>query len=620
MTHCIYNITNGERYPESNDDIEGPGVLVGFLGTTWLMVAMIIVHYLAFFDPKLDPFRNVGSGSREPANEPDATFKPNPIDIMLVGFIRRRCRQLRSRWSRKDGQSTTGLSRLQQSMTRCILSFVDLQLIAGLGILISGFISVTNDLPAYHWSILVYLAWLSNISHLSGLTALRGYLHSLLLLVGLVPTAFFNWRGDDIREAPETFSLAEPMSLAKCFFSPGLLKVYREQQEYYEQKARQEGQDIPLTPFFESHAFQVMIISLVLLVLNFSSKFLSMFVRISKGVNWHLRMRVRRLVTRILCKLSQSRQPFPQRLNKRQWRLIIVNPCLAMFLVMRTYIDVFLSTLSEIYWLLISSLWATFSLASLKSSASRVRRSETNSTWTFGQTLPVLMLLGPVIMAVAALFDKGEHASHPEALENRVTMELMDRSAGQVSQPSNQAGVLTLVPAVDELLLNNPESLETGPDSPELIWVRRNDYECNYARSVCLWLCLQISSIGIWIVIMSAMDTTYTARASPLSILRWLWVWAFIGQPAATFALILIHLTGEEFQETREWLSHKPVCHMLAIASYCLGIICCVIPALAVGSELDYGSQTGLPSFILCCATFMVFILAYSVRMFLKAR
>ncbi|RSL41343.1 hypothetical protein CEP53_012810 [Fusarium sp. AF-6] len=462
MTHCTYNITNGERYPESNDDIEGPGVLVGFLGTTWLMVAMIIVHYLAFFDPELDPFRNVGSGSREPVNEPNATFKPNPIDIMLLGFIRRRCRQLRSRWSSKDRRSTAGLSRLQQSMTRCILSFVDLQLIAGLGILISGFISVTNDLPAYHWSILVYLAWLSNISHLSGLTALRGYLHSLLLLVRLVPTAFFNWRGDDIREAPETFSLAEPMSLAKCFFSPGLLKVYREQQESYEQKARQEGQDIPLTPFFESHAFQVMIISLVLLVLNFSSKFLSMFVRISKGMNWHLRMR----------------------------------------------------------------------------------------------TLPVLMLLGPVIMAVAALFDKGEHASHPEALENRVTMELMDRSAAQVSQPSNQAGVLTLVPAVDELPLNNPESVR--PDSQELIWVQRNDYESNYARSVCLWLCLQISSIGIWIVIMSAMDTTYTARASPLSILRWLWVWAFIGQPAATFALILYHLTGEEFQETREWLSHKP--------------------------------------------------------------
>lgn len=75
------------------------------------MIAMILVHYLVFFDPELDPFGN--AACRGQSEEPEMSFRPNPIDTMLLGFVRR-CGRSRSG---KRGHSSD-LSRLQRSMIR----------------------------------------------------------------------------------------------------------------------------------------------------------------------------------------------------------------------------------------------------------------------------------------------------------------------------------------------------------------------------------------------------------------------------------------------------------------------------------------------------------------------
>ncbi|RTE81097.1 hypothetical protein BHE90_004416 [Fusarium euwallaceae] len=296
MINCNYRLTDQWEeevsYPEPYEDIEGVGVLVGFLGTAWLMIAMLLVYYLVFYDPELDPFADKSCQGRT-----QAVFKANPIDEMLLGFIRRCNRKILGRFGcfGKDGPSPS-LSRLRQSMTRCILNFVDVQLIAGLGILISGFLSLNQELSAYHWSMVVYLAWLSNITHLSGLTALRGYFHfrqrergwrlalmflvMVLLLIALGPTAFFNWRGYGRY-------VVEPASFAICYFNPGKsLEAYQ---------ATKEMQDpYWFTPFSQSMAFQDVVVSMALVTLNFFTKALRTFRSISQALNGTVRRKTAR--------------------------------------------------------------------------------------------------------------------------------------------------------------------------------------------------------------------------------------------------------------------------------------------------------------------------------------
>lgn len=193
---------------------------------------------------------------------------------------------------------------------------------------------------------IVYLSWLSNVTHLSGLTALRGYFHTrqwergwrlalmfifvVILLVALGPMAFFDWT-----EGETWNDVAEPASSVWCFFSPGqTLEAFQKQQDY-----------IPLP---ETKGFQSVVVSMILLVFNFCSRTLRIFSSVSRAIDRRVRKRVSRLAKRGLHKLRQSRRPFSWALNQRQWDLMVVKPCLATFLVLRLYVDIFVSTLSEV--------------------------------------------------------------------------------------------------------------------------------------------------------------------------------------------------------------------------------------------------------------------------------
>lgn len=91
---------------------------------------------------------------------------------------------------------------------QCVLGLCDAQSFTGIGLLVSGYIILDSGISAYHWQIIVYLAWLANLTHMSGLTLLRKHLRAhprqrnwrllcmatllALLLVAEIPTAFFN--------------------------------------------------------------------------------------------------------------------------------------------------------------------------------------------------------------------------------------------------------------------------------------------------------------------------------------------------------------------------------------------------------------------------------------------
>lgn len=73
----------------------------------------------------------------------------------------------------------------------------------------SGFISLSTGISAYHWQIISFLAWFSSITHLSALTVLRNHpskhqrnikvrMVPMVVLLGLlvvatIPTSYFSW-------------------------------------------------------------------------------------------------------------------------------------------------------------------------------------------------------------------------------------------------------------------------------------------------------------------------------------------------------------------------------------------------------------------------------------------
>lgn len=118
----------------------------------------------------------------------------------------------------------------------------NIQLMTGYGILISGFATLKDGLAAYHWLILVYVAWFSSLTHLASLTFLRRYILEqkfnrlwrllaiwllvVILCAALAPTAYFYW--DPAYEhaengmagnitKPENYQ-AQPGSYAFCYF------------------------------------------------------------------------------------------------------------------------------------------------------------------------------------------------------------------------------------------------------------------------------------------------------------------------------------------------------------------------------------------------------------------
>ena len=99
----------------------------------------------------------------------------------------------------------------QDAVDHSILAYADLQLATGIGILTAAF-STISTLSVYHYQVAIYLAWMSSNTHLTAVSLLAtefrentnrsiarrlrltamGFLGAMLL-VALVPTASYNW-------------------------------------------------------------------------------------------------------------------------------------------------------------------------------------------------------------------------------------------------------------------------------------------------------------------------------------------------------------------------------------------------------------------------------------------
>ena len=66
-------------------------------------------------------------------------------------------------------------SEWKKPLGKAVLMFSDQQIVTGIALLASGYSQLSIGLDAYHWQLLVYLAWFSSFTHLTTLTVLRNY-------------------------------------------------------------------------------------------------------------------------------------------------------------------------------------------------------------------------------------------------------------------------------------------------------------------------------------------------------------------------------------------------------------------------------------------------------------
>ena len=97
----------------------------------------------------------------------------------------------------------------EPTLRTAVLMFSDQQLVTGIALLTSGYVQLDCGLSAFHWQMIVYLAWFSSLTHLTTLTVLRQYFRdnpgprlwrSILMLVmvsmlgfALLPTGDYEW-------------------------------------------------------------------------------------------------------------------------------------------------------------------------------------------------------------------------------------------------------------------------------------------------------------------------------------------------------------------------------------------------------------------------------------------
>lgn len=120
-------------------------VITGFMATAYITLILVIVHYL--FDH-------------------DQT--KNPVDRVIIDSVAKL-------WKYLISDRDKPALKWSEAIEFAVLMFSDQQLITGIGILVSGYTQINCGLSAYHWQIVVYLAWFSSLTHLTTLTALRTF-------------------------------------------------------------------------------------------------------------------------------------------------------------------------------------------------------------------------------------------------------------------------------------------------------------------------------------------------------------------------------------------------------------------------------------------------------------
>ncbi|KAL8350250.1 hypothetical protein RB598_005529 [Gaeumannomyces tritici] len=463
---CCLRDTGDLEKPELQPypDISGIGVIVAFVGTAFIALFLLICNYLISYDPSSNPFStpledaledqctHCGHGAptlpvsttRTGNKKNDADWwRPNPIDTMFLQWVRRVVHKGLPFLARLSSR------RISDAFVECIILASDTQLLTGIAILTSGFLSLGcgsgPNISAYHWQMVVHLAWFAMATHLASLSVLRSYLRRhphrrlfrflltllllVLLLVAAVPTVFFNWReryfeATSGREEMEfTLSAANASSPAVCFFNIGPSRSKFSQIKDHYMRTLRDPESISRYSEFPSYrvlslagglpnlqdtpAFQGTVFSTAILLVAFFNRTVKLFRPLSFVLYLSLRPIVGTSAQDACSRWLEWTMPTKSKLVRAHlWRSLIFRPSVALLVSARMLVDLATSQLINIYLLLFAVFWATCRLAEGRRSTDAAIVSEEENKWTFGQTLPLLLLAAPILALFSAFFTK----------------------------------------------------------------------------------------------------------------------------------------------------------------------------------------------------------------------
>ncbi|KAL8641354.1 MAG: hypothetical protein Q9228_001830 [Teloschistes exilis] len=140
-----YSVHNCTAWPEAqgDPDIAGIGVIVGFMLSAVLTLAVVIFHYI--FDIQ--------------------RMHENPVDCRFLNAIRSKKQKSKIGSAPEDAWSA--------AMEASVLMFSDIQATTGQAVMLGAYSQLHRGLNAYHWQVAISLAWFSSLTHLATLSSLR---------------------------------------------------------------------------------------------------------------------------------------------------------------------------------------------------------------------------------------------------------------------------------------------------------------------------------------------------------------------------------------------------------------------------------------------------------------
>ncbi|KAI0009689.1 hypothetical protein F4779DRAFT_640288 [Xylariaceae sp. FL0662B] len=475
-----------------NPDVDGPGVITSFITTSWLTLLIVLCNYLFVFDSDSEPFR---SHKKQQPSTGVSTWIPNPLDKLvgqlsskLLGPIKIGAKFILPsvfiNW-------LTGLAAKEQTeaaFMQCVLSLCDVQLITGISMLISGFVSLIREpdnMPLRDWLIINNLVWFSNLTHQCGLIFLRGHLYQnpserlwrlafmtillIMLITSMVPTAFAI--SFDPNHGPQ---LSTP---ARCFYDSNVREAL------YQEGGINKG------PITKTPSFQISMMSIVILFLSFVTRLIKLFETSSRFVQHQIRARIGRYLRKVLAYCIRERLEYRRRKSKAGLRIILVeNPLLAVYLFLRVFADIYASVFSDVCWVLLSAIFGTKQLAAMRASI----EGPEDDVFNFGQILPIMMLVA-AILTIRQAFMSGRQPPSP-------TPPVEDTAMPNRGRSSRMTSIGSVVTAVSSTILTNggncspipPVSLDAAPDRrSQLEQLLSQDYYMD-----AIWLLPTLLNVG----------------------------------------------------------------------------------------------------------------------------
>ena len=295
--------------------------------------------------------------------------------------------------------------RRSKGLQRFVLALSDQQLVTGLGILIAGFSNRCN-MPLYYFNIIASLAWFSSTTHLSTLAVLRPYLIEhphlrewrvvvmlgALILLSIAQAIIQSPNDNSVltqcgfenggsRNALEIVSLAIVLMFLIVAYSDGIMRLYSIDPDW----STEDKLALLIYKIFRKRKHKENLIKIVIESLRIP--------KVEQGVLWR-RIQEKERYAKARNRLKAA--------GNKSWKLALTQIVIVSREIQYSFMAVLLSLLFAV----------TYGVAQIivyRQAKPSGGLTGAENTVSFGQLVPLLLMLLPVFAAVEVYFGKCRH-------------------------------------------------------------------------------------------------------------------------------------------------------------------------------------------------------------------